>query len=174
MSNVGPVEQPPSAPPPGWYPDPTGAQRWWDGWQWGPAAPPRSETADGKTLALITHLGVLASGPILPLVIRQTEGKRNAYVRHHATEALNFQLTYLLGFVVSIAVYALGLFLSPPVEDPTLPPAVSLAAFVALMILSLADFALSILGCVRAGQERWWRYPVSIRFVRGARAKQYR
>ena len=38
-----------AAPPPGWYPDPSGQVRWWDGWQWtqhagappaGPAAPP--------------------------------------------------------------------------------------------------------------------------------------
>ncbi|HEY4378168.1 MAG TPA: DUF2510 domain-containing protein [Acidimicrobiales bacterium] len=30
--------------PPGWYPDPSGQMRWWDGWQWthhaGPAGPP--------------------------------------------------------------------------------------------------------------------------------------
>ncbi len=24
--------------PPGWYPDATGAMRWWDGQAWGPAA----------------------------------------------------------------------------------------------------------------------------------------
>jgi hypothetical protein len=32
----------PTLPPPGWYPDPSGAraQRYWDGTRWGPAARP--------------------------------------------------------------------------------------------------------------------------------------
>lgn len=40
----GTAAPPPPGPPPGWYPDPVlpGAQRWWDGYRWGPAAPPRS------------------------------------------------------------------------------------------------------------------------------------
>ena len=34
-----------STPPPGWYPDETGQQRWWDGQQWqAPAAPPQAPT----------------------------------------------------------------------------------------------------------------------------------
>lgn len=39
MSDVPPPPPPqPDLPPPGWYPDPAGVQRWWDGTQWGLAA----------------------------------------------------------------------------------------------------------------------------------------
>jgi hypothetical protein len=38
MATGTPPAQPGSTPPPGWYPDPTGVTRWWDGRNWGPAA----------------------------------------------------------------------------------------------------------------------------------------
>lgn len=171
MTNVGP---PPVAPPPGWYMDPTGTQRWWDGWQWGPAAPVRSETGDGKTLALIAHLGFLGVGPILPLVLRLTEGKRNAFVRHHSTEALNFQLTYLLVFFLGFGTFVGTSIAHAPAQRGTAPPVIFLVVFAVMMLVGIANFVFSILGCVRASQERWWRYPMSIRFVRGARPRATR
>ncbi|MFN7148705.1 MAG: DUF2510 domain-containing protein [Microthrixaceae bacterium] len=33
-----------NSPPPGWYQDPDGVTRWWDGTQWGQAAPPPAPT----------------------------------------------------------------------------------------------------------------------------------
>ncbi len=135
----------------------------------GPAAPARSEVDDGKTLALITHLGVLAAGFLLPLVVRLTEGKKNAYVRHHATEALNFQITFMIAWLGGF-----GLLIGTSLGEPTKgneAPASVFAIFIPLMTIFVLNFVFSILGCVRAGQGRWWRYPVSIRFVRGARPK---
>jgi len=40
-----PLGQPLQGPPPGWYPDPAGAIRWWDGTQWSAATPPPPEGA---------------------------------------------------------------------------------------------------------------------------------
>jgi hypothetical protein len=34
---------------PGWYDDGTGHQRWWDGQQWGPYAPPAQPAPQEKT-----------------------------------------------------------------------------------------------------------------------------
>ena len=39
----------------------------------------------------------------------------------------------------------------------------------------VSDFgalALSIVGMIRASRREWWRYPVNIRFVRGARPSE--
>jgi uncharacterized protein len=158
------VMQPP--PPPGWYPDPTGAQRWWDGAQWGPAAPVASEAESGKTLATLAHLGILAGSFPLPLIIRLTEGRKNAFVKHHATEALNFQITFMI--------FWLGLFAVLSAATPSHTSHLSAGQavlFACLPLAFLGNFVLSILGCVRASQQLWWRYPVSIRFVRGARSR---
>jgi uncharacterized Tic20 family protein len=105
-----------------------------------------------------------------PLVIRLTEGRKNAYVRHHATEALNFQITFMIAWFAGFAVWVGVLWSSDPAGGNA-PPAWVLIVFVTMMGVMLANFALSILGCVRANQSRWWRYPINIRFVRGARPK---
>ena len=37
---------------------------------------------------------------MLPLIFRYADTGRNPYVRHHATEALNFNLTFLIAWLV--------------------------------------------------------------------------
>jgi uncharacterized Tic20 family protein len=127
----------------------------------------RSETADGRTLALISHLGMLGPGLLLPLVVRLTEGRRNAFVRHHATEALNFQITFTLALFVGFGLFVAADLTTGPAGHPY-PAPLSLVVFVVMMGAFVANYVFSILGCVRAGQERWWRYPVTLRLVRGA------
>jgi uncharacterized Tic20 family protein len=166
VTNVGPH----LAPPPGWYADPTGTPRWWDGWQWGPAASQRSEEAEGKTVALISHLGIITAGPLLPLVLRLTEGRKNAFVRHHSTEALNFQITFVLVWVLGFVLLSTTSLGTP--KHGTAAPAGVFAVFGVMMATYVLGIICSILGCVRASHEEWWRYPVSIRFVPGARRRQ--
>ena len=87
--------------PPGWYATEQG-WRWWDGFAWGVLAPPPvPDEESGKTLAILTHLGVVFGGFIVPLVIYLTEGKKNAFVRDHSREALNFQITFAIVWVAA-------------------------------------------------------------------------
>ncbi|MFB4317895.1 DUF1707 and DUF4870 domain-containing protein [Actinomadura sp. 21ATH] len=71
----------------------------------GLAKPGAPVTGEDRVLAALAHgLGV----PTLfvgPLVLMLTSGKRSAYVRRHAAEAVNFQLTLLL---VTIVTFGLG------------------------------------------------------------------
>jgi uncharacterized Tic20 family protein len=146
--------------PPGWYWDGIGNYRWWDGTQWGVVAPPPDPVESGRTLAIIVHFGALAGGFLLPLVVYLTEGKKNTYVKHHAAEALNFQITFMLIWVGCFVVF----FVSA-VSDSSVAIAVM---FLVALPAFLGNYVLSILGAVRASQRRWWRYPVNIRFVAGA------
>ena len=62
----------------------------------------RSSAASGvdeKTLAILSHLGAILGGFVLPLVMFLV-AKDKPYVRHHVGEALNFAITY---FVVILA-----------------------------------------------------------------------
>jgi uncharacterized Tic20 family protein len=156
----------PPLPPPGWYHDGL-SLRWWDGGQWGPYAPvpqPVNPIESGRTLAVLSHLGLFLGGFILPLVLRLTEGERNPYVKHHATEALNLNLTVLL---VYVSLYPTS-FIAMMATGGRL-----VWLLVPVLVLVFASFVLaavfSIVGAVRASHGHWYRYPLVIRFVKGAR-----
>ncbi len=137
----------------GWYPAETGYVRWWDGYQWGPPVLTHGQVAmtapadNTKTLVVLAHLGCVLGGFILPLVILLVE-KRNPFVRHHAAEALNFQLTMMIVILVSI------------------PLALVLVGFFTLIAAIVANYVFGIMGAVKAGRGEWFRYPVNLRMVK--------
>jgi len=72
---AAPTAQPPTAagPAAGWYPDGSGATRWWDGTQWGqlapvaPAAAPAAPTAPAAAASLYQgSAGAFSAGPPPP------------------------------------------------------------------------------------------------------------
>jgi uncharacterized Tic20 family protein len=160
--------------PPGWYPDPNvpGGQRWWDGTQWtdhvaAPAPPPPAgpgagtaapAASDSRTWAMAAHLSALIGlvigfsflGPLVVYLVRRDD----AYVRAHAAEALNFNLSVLIyaivgGFVLVILILlVVGLLLIP----------FAIAAAVAWLVLV-------VLAGVKASKGEMYRYPLTIRFV---------
>jgi len=168
----------PSSPPqfpPGWYADGPHL-RWWDGSSWGPYAPSgpsapfQSEEERGKAMAILSHLGFIAGGFILPLVLYLVEkGKpdRNRFVCHHACEALNFMITFMIAWIGSFVLFFVGMAVSIPTSDTasTTPPWGFFAFFPVMFGLMGLSYVFGILGMVRAGQGTWWRYPVTIRFV---------
>jgi uncharacterized Tic20 family protein len=161
-----------STPPPlpGWYPDPGGsaAHRYWDGARWTdalssaiPPAGPTNARDDRRTWALVAHLSPLPSmmiamafiGPLLVYVMK----KDDPYVRRHAAEALNFQLSVLLyglgvGFITIVALAVGG------VGGVVLLPL--------LIVLAITWFVLICVAAVKAGDGEDYRYPLTIRFVR--------
>ena len=141
---------------------------------WGPYAPDRTYASAGraddiesdKAIAILAHVSFFIFAPFLALIFRQSTGRRNQFVRHHATEALNFQLTFLIPW---LGVGVTTLLLAAQSSDPD----GTTTGWIALPILCMfALYALaavwSVRGAVRANQSTWWRYPISIRFVRGA------
>lgn len=145
--------------------------RWWDGSAWGPPTPaaqtaesrpapmvPARGTApallpyarpgdNAKTLVILSHLGFVLGGFIMPLAVYLVD-KTNPFVRHHATEALNFQLTVLLVAFVSM------------------PLMLVFIGFFTLLAAVGGSVVFGIMGAVQASQGQWFRYPVSIRFLK--------
>jgi uncharacterized Tic20 family protein len=147
---------------PGWYPDPQPGQlRWFDGQLWGayqsagagtgiPAT-----TGDPKNTAALAHyLGAAlfaltcSLGFLGPLIIFSGQGKEDPFVRDQAAEALNFQLTILIGALVCgvLVFVVVGIFLLP--------------------FLWLFGVIMGVVGGMAAGNGTWYRYPLSIKFVR--------
>lgn len=177
---------------PGWYPQDGGHLRWWDGYNWGPYAQPGGgagypNPGDSKTWAALAQGTHFVLGWIGSLIIRQTKGKDDRFVKHHATEAMNLSLAFMLIFFVAIVPLFISMIALSAnsgshysaatgryVSDA--PPA---GFFIAIALFYLVFFAISIygaivaiIGIVKATQGKWYRYPITIRFVRGAVSKE--
>lgn len=142
--------------PPGWYPDATGAQRYWDGTQWtdqvssASVTPATTGASDEKTLAMLAQLLGIFTGFLGPLVIYLVAKDDQPFVKHHAAESLNFQLTVLIGYIVSFVLM------------------IVLIGFLTFAVIWIGALVLSIMATVAANRGEWYRYPVNIRMVPGA------
>jgi uncharacterized Tic20 family protein len=106
-----------------------------------------------RNWAVAAHLsGFLAAWAALglfgPLVVLLVAGERSPFVRAHAVEALNFNISVLIYAIVSgllVFVFLLGIPL-----------------LIALGVLYLVTV---ILGAMAASRGEPYRYPLTIRFV---------
>ncbi len=119
----------------------------------GPMAP-----NEERNWAMAAHLGAIvaamvALGVLAPLGVLLFVGSRSDFVRRHATESLNFQISLLLylaaAFVLAVVTVGLGLLILIPVG--------LLAAVLALVAVVIATLAAS------RGEE--YRYPLTLRLV---------
>lgn len=104
-------------------------------------------TSEEKTMALLSHILCIVAGFIAPLIIYLVK-KDSPYVQAHAKESLNFQLTMLIGYIVSfiLMIILIGMLL--------------------LMLLSIANLVLVIIATIRASENKLYKYPFSIKFVK--------
>jgi uncharacterized protein len=125
------TDQVPSQPPQGQRPLPPDQERLW---------------------AMLAHLlsfvaAYLFLGFVAPLTVLLVFGPRSAYVRAHAVESLNFNLTWLLYAIVGVILAFL------------------LIGIPILIALGIAYLVLVIIASVRANNGEFFRYPLTIRFV---------
>src|SRR5215213_11525631 len=131
---------PPAGPPPGG--PPAGGR---------PAGPPMSPDQE-RLWGMLAHLlsfvaAYLALGFVAPLLVLLVFGPRSAYVRAHAVESLNFNLTWLLYAIIGVVLAFL------------------LIGIPILIALGIAYLVLVIIASVRANNGEFFRYPLTIRFV---------
>jgi uncharacterized Tic20 family protein len=120
-----------------------------------------------RTWAVLSHVSFLVLAVIAPLVIRLTAGKNDPFARHHATEALNAQIFFviiwnvLLGSLIALA---------SANPDEANPPGWFFIAFSGAFLAAALMLGFAIRGAVQASRGIWWRYPLPFRFVRGSAA----
>ncbi|WP_153539141.1 DUF1707 and DUF4870 domain-containing protein [Actinomadura macrotermitis] len=66
--------------------------------------PAGAETGEDRVLAALAHGLAIPTVFVGPLVLMLVSGKRSPYVRRHAAEAVNFQLTLLLVTIVTFGI----------------------------------------------------------------------
>jgi uncharacterized Tic20 family protein len=109
-------------------------------------------TQEERNWALAAHVGTFvaawfAMGFLAPLVIMLVKGKDSPFVRRHAVESLNFQISLLIYLVVS-AILALVLI-----------------GFVLMAAVGVFALVVIILATVKAANGEEYRYPLCIRMV---------
>lgn len=112
-----------------------------------PAAPYTGEPESNERLGgSAAHLLTLVGFPIIgPLILMLTGGKTSPFIRRHAVEALNFQLT-LMGASMLLPLTIIGIVLVP--------------------VIWVVGIVLSIVAGVSALTGGDYRYPMTIRLVK--------
>ena len=116
-----------------------------------PPLPPDQQPmsdSDARLWAMLGQLSGIILGFIGPLIVMLVFGPRSAFVKKESTEALNFQITvligYLIGFVLSIIV--IGIFV--------------------IIAVAIVSIIFIIIAAVKNNQGIEYRYPINIRFVK--------
>jgi len=104
-------------------------------------------TSEEKTMAILSHILCIVAGFLAPLIIFLVK-KDSPYVTAHAKESLNFQLTLIIAYIISfILVFVIiGIFL--------------------IWLIALANLVLVIIATIRASENKLYKYPFSIRFIK--------
>ena len=104
-------------------------------------------TSDEKTMAVLSHILCIVAGFLAPLIIYLVK-KDSPYIAAHAKESLNFQLTMIIASIISwiLVFVVIGIFL--------------------LILVWLANLVLIIIATIRASENKLYKYPFSIRFLK--------
>ncbi len=113
-----------------------------------PAAVQPLSPSDEKLWATLIHIGGIIIGFISPLVGYLVLKDRSAFVREHARQALNFQLTMLIAYVIGYILFIVIIGI-----------VVVLAVWVVIIVFS-------ILAAMAANRGELYKYPLSIQFVK--------
>lgn len=105
-------------------------------------------TQDDKTLAILTHLSGIFFSIIVPLVVWLTSKDTKPWLADQSKEALNFQITVLIGYVISSALM------------------IVLIGFFTFVVVWALNIILCIVAAVRVSQGGDFRYPLTVRLIK--------
>jgi len=140
------------AAPPGWYPV-DGVQRYWDGTEWTDHVAPVPATTGGgldsmdpKTVAMLTHLAGIVFG-FIPALIVYLVKSNDPFIRHHAAQALNFQITLVIAYTAAavLIIVLIGLLLLP--------------------VIFLGSIVIQITAALAANRGEYYKIPLAIPLI---------
>ncbi|MHA4845139.1 DUF4870 domain-containing protein [Flavitalea antarctica] len=107
-------------------------------------------TGDDRTFAVLSHILTVVPGVGIlgPLIIYLIKNKDSQFVSVHAKESLNFQITILILYFISILLVIL------------------LIGFLLLWVIGIVNIILAIVASIRASEGKLYRYPFNIRIVK--------
>lgn len=107
--------------------------------------PPYTPTGDERTMAILSHILTLVAPFLAPLIIYLIKKDESKFVEWHAKESLNFQITLVIICII-LVLTVIGIFF--------------------LVFVGIISVVLVIVASVRASENKLYRYPFSIRFIK--------
>ncbi|MGB4811161.1 MAG: DUF4870 domain-containing protein [Methylophilaceae bacterium] len=103
--------------------------------------------SDEKNIATVTHLAGTVFSFIPALAVWMIKKEESAYIADQAKEALNFQITMLIGYLIAsiLAWILIGFLLYP--------------------ILWVVNVVFCIIAAVAASKGKTYRYPLCLRLI---------
>ncbi|CBA16934.1 DUF4870 domain-containing protein [Xanthomonas albilineans] len=115
-----------------------------------PPPPTSSGSKDDRTIALMIHLSGIFVSFVVPLIVwllyKDTPGK--AFLSDQAKEALNFQITIAIGYLIC------SVFI------------IILIGLVGMKILWVLNLVFCILAAIKANEGVAYRYPFALRLIK--------
>ncbi|ROS46210.1 MULTISPECIES: DUF4870 domain-containing protein [unclassified Curtobacterium] len=111
--------------------------------------PPQPMSPEDQRLwATLTHIGGIFFNFVAPLVAYLVLRDRGGFIREHTRVALNFHITMGIAYVVSgiLTLALIGALLLP--------------------IIAILTIVFGIMAAVAANQGQFYRYPLSIEFIK--------
>lgn len=107
-----------------------------------------------RTWGLIAHLSIFLGhfipfgNLIAPLIIWQMKKNESDFVAYHGKEALNFQISLMILFAISIVLAFVGI------------------GFILLIALWIFGLVMVIIAALKANNGQYYRYPMTIRIIK--------
>lgn len=128
-----------------------------------PPPMPTGPTSEQRNWAVGAHLSAVAASAILglavlgPLAVYLIKKDEDPFTAQHSREALNFQLTWLIGGFVAVILAVVLVFVTIGIGLVVFIPA-AIGFFVAWVVFMVQ-------GAMAASRGQHYRYPLTIRMV---------
>ena len=115
-----------------------------------PPSPGGVASQEDRTLALLTHLSGIVLSFIVPLVLWliNKDKPEKEFLNDQAKEALNFQITVVIAWVIAIVLSAIAI------------------GFLLYPVIWIGNLILCILAGVKANEGVAYRYPFALRLIK--------
>jgi len=101
-----------------------------------------------NNLGVISHLLGLITGFLGSLIMYLVIDEKKKIAKEHSKNALNFQLTVLIGYIISFILVFVFI------------------GFLLLFAVFILNIIFCIMGAVSASEGKMYKYPISIRFLK--------
>ncbi|HMT35393.1 MAG TPA: DUF4870 domain-containing protein [Chitinophagaceae bacterium] len=110
--------------------------------------PANKPSSDERTMAILSHILCIIGSLIAPLIIYLLKKDESSYVKEHALESLNFQITMIILYIIS----GVLIFI--------------LIGFLLIWALGIINLILIIIATIKASEDKLYRYPFNFRLIK--------